>query len=355
MYQVIHDFEGANCRLLSVTEDEVQLDVELRDTTEDWFYWCFRVDGAAGRTLRFTFPSSVRVGYYGAAVSHDFDAWHWQYDEAGHEGASFTYTFAPDEDRVWFAHDMLYRPARFEAFAARHDLVINTLCISERGRRVPYVTCGEGAETILLTARHHACEATGSYVLEGVLESLLASELVRRYRIVCVPFVDYDGVTDGDQGKGRAPFDHNRDYEEGVPARYASVAAIREEAEKCRLRFAFDFHSPWHLGGHNDHVMIPIKHYHILDNILRFSRLLEVKTGEGEALPHRTADNLLPDVEWNKFGAPCCGTYMGRCGAELAFTLETPYFMSHGVMFTQARGVETGRAFTSALLAYLNG
>ena len=64
---------------------------------------------------------------------------------------------------------------------------------------MPYVTFGEGERTLLLTARHHACESTGSYVLEGVLDTLLR-EPIPNTRVICVPFVDYDGVIDGDQG-----------------------------------------------------------------------------------------------------------------------------------------------------------
>ena len=44
---------------------------------------------------------------------------------------------------------------------------------------------------------------------------------------VCVPFVDYDGVVDGDQGKYRLPRDHECDYGRDVPPIYPETAAIR--------------------------------------------------------------------------------------------------------------------------------
>ncbi len=356
MYQILCDFEGANCRVLSVNEDGAHVEVELRDTIGDWFYWCFRVVGAAGLTLTFIFPSTCRVGYFGAAVSHDFENWHWQYDTKGHEGAQFTYTFAEGENAVYFAHDMLYRPSRFTRFAESCGLQIRTLCTSERGRPVPYIDTEKGDEVILLTARHHACEATGSYVLEGVLGSMLAAGVQNHYRIICVPFVDYDGVVDGDQGKNRGGHDHNRDYIEGEAARYASVREIRRFADTLRLRFAFDFHSPWHLSGRNDTVFIPIKHYDILDNITRFSRLWEEACRQTPAaLPHDAGDDMLPDVEWNTFGAPCFGTYTGRAGAELAFTVETPYFLAGDRMFTPSAALALGEAFARAFEEYTEG
>ena len=40
-----------------------------------------------------------------------------------------------------------------------------------------------------------------------------------------VPFTDYDGAQAGDQGKNRAPHDHNRDYVEFL---YPETKAITE-------------------------------------------------------------------------------------------------------------------------------
>ena len=54
---------------------------------------------------------------------------------------------------------------------------------------------------------------------EGVLDELLENPIPDS-RILCVPFIDYDGVIDGDQGKERGPHDHNRDY---LPLRENSI------------------------------------------------------------------------------------------------------------------------------------
>ncbi len=350
MFTINTDFEGANCKVLSVNGDEVLLDVELRDTQGDWFFWCFQVCGAAGRKITFHFANPYRVGHFGAAVSYDFKAWRWQSAERNTDGQSFTYEFGEDENEVYFAHDMVYRPERFFRFAERLGLKVETLCISERGREVPYFTFGEG-ENILLTARHHACESTGSYVLEGVIEELLARGLDKKYRVFCVPFVDYDGVVDGDQGKNRNGHDHNRDYGEDKPAVYASVAKIREYVEGHDLKFAFDFHSPWHWAGRNDKVFIPIPNERIWANITRFSKLLE-KEITPNALPYFAADEMPPDVEWNHSDTPCCSVYMSKTSAELAFSFETTYFLATDTAFTAERGVETGRCFARALEKY---
>ncbi len=350
---ITSDFEGGNAKIISVTDDRVILDVELRDTIDDWFFWCFKVCGAQGKTIRFEFKSDYRVGYFGAAVSYDMESWRWQYDKAAFNGSSFTYTFSQDENEVYFAHDMVYRPKRFFDFAKSNSLTAETLCQSEKGRRVPYIDTKKGEECILLTARHHACESTGNYVLEGVVECLV-EKLSDKYRIICIPFVDYDGVIEGDQGKNRNNHDHNRDYAAGENAIYNSVAKIRELADSLNIRFAFDFHSPWHCGDENDTVFIPVKDDSMIENAAVFSKLFQGENNEG-SLPHYTEDNVMPDEKWNTKGSPCFGTYFINKGAQLSFTLETPYFTARDVMFTPERAKETGRSFTRALVKFIEG
>ena len=94
----------------------VRVENELRDTQGDWFYWAFRVRGAAGRTLTFDFGDKAWVGPWGAAVSHDGVNWTWG-GAASEDGKRFTYAFAPDEAEVYFCHDLHYAPARFERAA----------------------------------------------------------------------------------------------------------------------------------------------------------------------------------------------------------------------------------------------
>ncbi len=351
-WKIKTDFPGGNLRVLSQWESGAEIDTELRDTEGDWFYWCFRVEGAAGKTLTFRFPNEARVGYYGPAVSRDYETWRWQYPDSGHQGGEFTYTFGPEEHSVYFAHDMLCRPERFFRFAAERALPVETLCTSERGRAVPYLRIGSGEETILLTARHHACESTGSYVLEGVLDAMLADPYFERFHILCVPFTDYDGVVDGDQGKNRRPYDHNRDYSAGVPAIYSTTAAIRAFAESDNVRYAFDFHSPWHLGGSNDTLFIPVKSYEAQERIARFSELWQQENHKG-ALRHFAADDMPPDTDWNRSDAPTCSVFFADCGAELAFSVETPYFMADGEAYSPEKAIAAGENVTSALKQYI--
>ena len=121
---------------------------------------------------------------------------------------------------------------------------------SRHGRDVELLQIGQAGpdvQAVLVTGRHHAAETIASHVLEGFLQEAMsdspAGEAFRkRYVLFAVPFVDKDGVEEGDQGKNRKPHDHNRDY--GESSIYPEVQAIKELDRAQNFRFALDFHCP---------------------------------------------------------------------------------------------------------------
>ena len=76
--EIKSNFVGGNIFIEKQEENTYYLNNELRDTTEDWFYWAFCADGFAGKTITFRFRDN-RIGYYGPAVSHDLKKWERQY------------------------------------------------------------------------------------------------------------------------------------------------------------------------------------------------------------------------------------------------------------------------------------
>lgn len=349
---IIHkNFVGGNIEVVKAEDDRIILKNELRDTGEDWFYWAFCVEGAAGRTLKFEFNEKNRVGYYGAAVSHDL--YHWNWTENGVD-ESFTYTFAENENRVYFAHHMLYHPLRFFDFLQSRKMKADTLCISEKGNEIPAFKIGNGDKHIILTARHHACESTGNYVLEGVLDSLIKNP-IEGYTVFCVPFVDLDGVVNGDQGKSRMPYDHNRDYNTEKAPIYNSTAAIRKYADEHNTVLGFDFHSPWHKGGENDKVFIPQKSIEKAERLNRFGIIFEKNnSGDADATEYRHAFDMRANERWNVIPTPCFASYiMGLDTADIAFTLETAYFGLDNTKFSEEGALRTGMNFANALRQYI--
>ena len=348
--EFLTNFCGANARLLSIDGDVVRFQAELRDTTDDWFYWAFAVKGAAGQTLTFDCSPKRWVGRFGAAVSRDLAHWHWS-GGMTNGGSAFTYTFASDDEIVYFAHDMLYHPSRFHRFCEARRIPVSTLCEDRDGVPVPFITLGEGEKIMLLTARHHCCEATGDYIMEGMLDEFHRA-MPEGFKIVAIPFMDAAGVVAGDQGKNRAPHDHNRDY---IPEPlYPAVRKVKELLAAGDVRAAFDLHSPWHQGGRNDKVFIVRNGHSEQDKLERMGQLFMEEITPG-AMKYDQADDIHPDEEWNKTNAlavSCAAHCKKFGGAELAFTLETTYFGEPDNMVTQEKLIETGRCFARAIKRY---
>ena len=340
------DFQGGNIIVSEVSGDTVYLDRDMRDSSGDWFYWAFSVSGAVGRRVTFRFPRD-RIGYFGPAVSHDLINWHWL---GCGDVDSFTYTFGEGEEKVYFAHHILYPEERLEALSSIDGISCSELCVSKKGRSVPYYRLGGGERKILLTARHHACESTGSYVLEGVALAL-AKEPIENTELIIVPYVDYDGVIDADQGKSRRPHDHNRDYDPKCEAIYPETAAIREIGRSERIVCAFDFHSPYHKGERHDHAFIVQKAG--VERLERFGDIL-AETMTAEAFRYDRHMDIAPGVEWNNPDAPTFASYMiNEAGADIAFTLETAYFGTEDNVASADGFIELGRCFATALRKYM--
>lgn len=344
--KISSDFIGGNIIVEKQDGDTVYLLPDLRDSTENWFYWAFCVSGAKGETVTFDFCDKNVIGYYGPAVSSDFKNWEWL--GKTDERSRFAYTFAGNEP-IYFAHNMPYLPEKFFRFCDENNLKPETLCISEKGREVPCLKFGSGEKNIILTSRHHACESTGTYVLQGVLTELI-NEMPRDISVLCVPFVDYDGVVDGDQGKARAPHDHNRDY---LPEPiYATTRAIKDFADKNGVFMAFDFHSPWHMYGRNDAVFIVHNDFNDREEVQAFSELFK-KYSDADTLGYDGKDDIESGQEWNSMGdKPNFAAQMAKRG-KMAFTLETAYFGREDYIFCEEKAIHTGVAFAKALKEYL--
>jgi hypothetical protein len=241
---------------------------------------------------------------------------------------------------------MLYHPVRFERFAATMGLEPFELCKSAKGRSVPAIRFGNGKRNIILTARHHACESTGSFVLEGVLEKLI-SDPIEDATVLCVPFVDFDGVVDGDQGKNRIPHDHCRDYSAEAPAIYQETAAIKDYMASCGADLVFDFHAPWHLSGIND-VAHRVGTRYDQPEFDLFGKILCDGISKN-AFFYDCKNDILFGDGWNTIPPTTLVDYALGQGARVAFTLETPYFGADANVFSDERAVELGRCYGKAI------
>ena len=261
---ITSDYPGGNVKVSRLSPGRAEIEADLRDTGQPWFYWNFEATATEPGSVRFLFPvNQKQISAQGPAVSLDGGkSWRWLGREktsflaAEPEGKrdSFSWNFTQKGEKVRFAQGFPYQKADLDKFLEKYgnnpNLKVNTLTKTRKGASSPLLVIagGKDAKNILLTARHHACEAIASYALEGFLEEALSDTPMGRafrekYALHVVPFVDLDGVEAGDQGKGRKPHDHNRDY--GIPEPiYPEIRAINDLEREKRFFLCLDLHAP---------------------------------------------------------------------------------------------------------------
>jgi hypothetical protein len=382
-FSVDCDFPGGNVIVERMDGDMLYLRQDLRDTEGWWFFWHFRVRGAGGRTLTFHFTAGDVIGTRGPAFSlDDGESWDWlgrDVVQVIDEGTVFRHTFAPDADDVRFCFTIPYLAADLDGFLEQYDFRNNaalqhlSLCHTRKGREVEMLRVGcldrEPQHRVLMTSRHHACESIATYSLEGVLAEVLAESEVGAWlrgnvEFFVVPFVDKDGVEDGDQGKNRRPHDHNRDYgfagsvaEDSI---YATTRALRERIpiwSDGKLRVALDLHCPWIRGEQHEVIHFVGKpNPENWARVGKFSEILEsMQTGP---LEYRATDNLPFGVSWNTTENGTQGRGFSRWAGELpdiniATSLEIPYANVRDVDVTADGARALGRDLARALWQYL--
>lgn len=252
-------FPGGNAKVTAMSDNVVHLEPDLRGG-RPWFYWYFEAKSTQPGKVTFVFPEKVAgftsgaIGFQGPAISNDQgNSWKWMGTDQVKDD-SFFYEFAKANESVCFAVTIPYVQTNFDEFLKRNvsnpHLKRSVLTKSRNGRNVELLQIGKpgpDVKAVLVTGRHHAAETIASYVLEGFLqeamsESQFAREFREKYVLYAVPFVDKDGVEEGDQGKNRRPHDHNRDY--GDESIYPEIQAIKKLDKENNFRFALDFHCP---------------------------------------------------------------------------------------------------------------
>jgi hypothetical protein len=334
---ITRDFPGGNIIYNGREDNTVYLSQDWTDASKWWFWWCFRIENPPAGEVCFKFTDGEVVGPYGPAISDNGADWYWQRESfAGH--SEFRYIFK-DGDIKYFAFSLPYTSAEFERFykgipgkyAVRRDV----FAVSEGGREIPLLCFGNAnaRECVVFTARHHCCEATASWALEGTVEALLSAHpgLCGRFAFYVLPFIDIDGVEKGDQGKDRRPHDHNRDYT-GNPL-YNITKAVYKFAGDRRIAAFIDFHSPYKWGGFDN-----MPHIHLgkpngftppPQDVFcdRLREITAARAGKDTIIYDNLAYRSAYGGPANKPGTPGAKNYFSALpGNILSFTLETPYF-----------------------------
>ncbi|MBR1920768.1 MAG: hypothetical protein IJ829_02050 [Kiritimatiellae bacterium] len=374
---------AGNIVVNSITGDVVSVRQDLRDTAGDWFYWAFRVTGAAGRKIRFDFrkadgsPASI-VGVRGPVVSTDGGKTFAYPLDGAATRSGFAYTFGLGEDETLFYECHPYVRANWDAFVARHAadaakglFAPGRLCTSRKGAGVPCARIGcLGAEKplcrVFVAARHHCSETMASWVLEGLADEFLADTAAGAWlrgnvELMAVPFVDYDGAQAGDQGKNRRPHDHNRDYTEFIYPETKAIADWIMKDAGGRLDAFFDLHCPVQSGKYNEFVYTPRKSPRVEPCPAaedRFSRLVE--SMQSGAMRYRAGDDLPYGESWNNDANYAQGlpSVAWACkavkGLLVCRTFEIPFANANGAVVTPEACRDFGHTVAQALQVMLS-
>jgi len=350
-------FPGGNIVLSKIEGSTVYLNPDLREG-QPWFYWNFEAEVTKPGKYIFDLGKPQKIGVQGPAISiDDGKSWRWLGKanvELTTSSERFSHEFSDINQRVRFAVAIPYLQENLDHFlktqAGNKHIQISELAKTRSGRTVELLRIGNpgpGVETMLVTARHHACESMASYVLEGFLrealsDSYFGEEFRKRYALFAVPMVDKDGVQNGDQGKNRKPHDHNRDY--GENPIFPEIRAIQELAHLQKIRYSVDFHCPalrgdiheaFHFLGYG----LPL----IKQNLNEWIQWIREERPQEIMVPI----NLLVDPsKANALDRRINSHFMATLeGAMLSATLEVPYTQSR-----PALDPEMARAYGAGLL-----
>ena len=341
------DFEGGNIEVVSIDGFDVYLQQEIRDTTEWWFYFSFRAKALKEGTYTFHFCNKEVISKFGPAIS--FDGEIYSFDKSSFiDHSTFKMAFKENQT-IYFAFAYPYRTGQFDVFASSNSYLQKVEIeepTNKNRKQFVYTFGNKHGKIFSLTARHHACETCASYVLEGFIEQIQKTDLVEKYLFSVIPFVDLDGVVDGDQGKSRAPHDHNRDYID-API-YSSIRYIMNNYHK-NLAYFLDFHCPGKWGGIHDFLSLIEGDETLSDAQKQYSKILEKYQTSG--IPYDQKHNIEYLQYWNLPSANG-RSFFCKENVKLGFTMEIPYFGEKEKPYTIQELRELGRNMALAIVEF---
>lgn len=368
-FSIETDFPGGNALVEKIEGNVVHIAPDNRDSRLPWFYWYFAIKGAGGQTVTFVL-NPMHIGARGPGISTDGGAtWSWLGAESAKDG-TFSHTFPAAANDVRFSSGMPYVKSNFDKFLAAHKdnpfLHVETLAKTGKGRSAPLLLLTDSQRkapyVVALTARMHCCEMMGSYVLEGIIEGVLANDeygqwLRKNVDFFIMPFSDFDGVEDGDQGKNRTPHDHNRDFGDG--SIYPEVIALKERLpawSNGRPLVFFDIHNPALKGDVHEVIQfLAGESPEQADSLAKFAALLE-RNQQGELLFRQ---NMIMKFgtgynKWSETPPPISSGWARTLpNCILSATLELPYANASAMTVNADSARSFGRDIAWALKSFL--
>jgi len=286
---------------------------------------------------------------------------------------SFSFEFTKDMSEVRFSFAMPYTEEHLHAFLGSYEgnpcLRKEILCTSRKGRDVEQLFLNKPDSTpkykLIFTCRHHCCEMMVNYTIQGIIEEILSGSetgewFLENTEVCIVPFVDKDGVEDGDQGKNRLPRDHGRDYKgKNLYPETASIQKFLPGWTEGVSLVALDVHCPWIRGDHNEDIyFVGGPNEENWKKVLEFSKVLESVCKD--SLPYNAENNLPFGKSWNKPNNFSKGRGF-KLWTEtlpslvLSSAIEIPYATAGGEEVNASSAQAFGMDLVSAFKVYLCG
>jgi hypothetical protein len=359
------DFPGGNIIVDEIKDNDIYVHQDLRTTQTDWFYWYFEVQSPEKGKFNFLFTQSKAIGALGAAVSLDEGkTWNWLGENRKFDNG-FSYEFTGLEKSVRFSFAMPYQDSNLKEFITQFadDAAFNhsELGKTGKGRSIDLITLGDiwNSDVIVLTARSHCCEMMASYCLEGIVENIFYEhkEYLQNHAFLIVPFLDKDGVEDGDQGKNRFPYDHNRDF--GDKSIYPSVIALKKLLDEIgfdKIIGYIDIHCLYMSGELSEHIYFvgsPFEKMAVAQQ--KIGNMLEKE--DDLPLPFNASGYLHFGTFWNvgagiKYQTGASWAAKTLPNVKLATTIEFPYANASGTAVTQLSAKEFGLRFGDVITRF---
>lgn len=357
-------FPGGNAIIKQTEINTYSIEPDQRIGTMLWFYWCFKLLDPQNQVYTFNLSPKCTTSK-GYAISIDQGlTWQWA-DPATFKDNIITFQAPANTNEVILSMGMTYTLKNWQYFLSHINFIeeasLETLCTTRNGRQAPILRIKKNQiqkYKLVITARHHCCEMMANYVLEGmikyVFQNINKSDL-QAIEFVFIPMVDLDGVEEGDQGKGRAPHDHNRDY--GEICLYPETHAIKAEVNKNKNQklMTLDVHCPHLKGFWNEQVYIVGKPFERM--IKEEKKFLEIVETENDGELPFGRKNILPyGMEWNTIPPGSSnGTWCGQqAHVMLASSVEIPYGNAEGHDVTQDSARKLGEVIVRAMIQYIN-
>lgn len=262
----IANFESGNvANVQQVGTDSFTFEIRL-DTGDleiyGWYY--FAIVGNSGRTatLFLTNPDGWQNETCNPIFSNDNRNWE-RVSEVWRQGSMIGFRKYLGADTVWFAQGFPFTVTQMYAYLdtlqSSPYLQRETLGHSVHGRPIDMVTItnfscpNERKKTVWLISRQHPMESPPSFLLRGLMTSILDQSVFSRYWqkdiiLKIVPIVNVDGVAEGYSRHNVNGINLNRNWQENIQAEQPEVRVVHQAIDSYltagnRIDFFMDLHA----------------------------------------------------------------------------------------------------------------